>query len=110
MAEVPTRVVGVVDRAVGGDGEAARARAVWQRVLADLERLRVDARKLVGSELAEVRNPASTDGNAVRDGMIGRRLSQLDVAGGRIEPPDEIRALDREPENPVRIEDRRVRI
>src|SRR5262249_13068341 len=101
----------VPDGVVGRDREAAWPRGgIGQWVLRDLHGCRIDAADLVDAELVEERNPFRVDQYAVRPRARGGWLHELDLAALRIEAPDEVDLLNREPGDAVAAERERVRI
>jgi hypothetical protein len=80
----------------------------WQRVLANCHRVRVDAPQRVRAKLAKERHPVLSDENAVWDGVRGRDLLQFHFACCRIQPPDVVRLLVREPQSAFVVEYGRV--
>ena len=73
MSQIPARVIGVIDRAVGRKSDPPRARVRrWQRVLADFHFARIDAGQLVGTEFTKEWQVVLRDHNAVEDGVWRR--------------------------------------
>src|SRR6185369_13117736 len=72
--------------------------------------LRVYAGDSVGTELAEEGDAAGIDRYAVRLGIGCRRAFQDDLSGRGVQPAYEIGLLHGEPECPLSIEYRRMRI
>ena len=97
-AQKTSRVIAVIDAAVGRERQPAWAGAVRQRVLADGHRLGVDRRELVRAELAEDRRPLRGDDHAVRLRVARRDLAQLHLAAPWVEPSDGVCLLHREPD------------
>ena len=74
-AQRATREVGVPDHVVGCDGQPARARiGVRQRILRDLHRARMDAPDAVATEVHVPRHALRVEADAVRVGVVARRL------------------------------------
>ena len=78
--------------------------------MGDIPRLWIDGADLVRSELTEHWVIAFGDHDSVRDRVRRWHAFQIHVAGPRIESSDEIRLLVGEPQDPVAVEHRRMRI
>src|SRR5256885_7913734 len=90
-AEKAAREVGVVDRAVGRGREPAWARiAVGKDELANGQARRIEPAELVRPEFAEVERPVVCARDPVRLGVGRRNVDERDLAGRRIELPDEV--------------------
>src|SRR5207248_8072926 len=87
--QVTAREVGVPDDVVARDRDAPWARAgIRQRILANLQRLRVDHSDLVHAKLNEEHHALRIDRHAVGPRFRRGWRKQLDLAALRIEPPD----------------------
>ncbi len=108
--QVSALVVGVVDHVVRRDGEPARSRTSGERVLAELHRRGVETRKLVRTELAEVRHAFGIHRDPVRQRVRRGYVFQDDQAGLRIKPPHVVSTLHGEPQHSFLIENRSMRV
>src|SRR5216683_2871565 len=108
--QIPTVVIRKINLVLGIDRHPPRPRALRQLVLRDLHRLRIDLRHLVRPEFAEERHALAVDRNSIRKRPLPLHLLQLDLAALRVQPPYHVPHLHREPQNPPRIEHRRMRI
>ena len=113
MAEEPARIICVIDGVVLRNCNAPRARCfVGQRILGDLQRLRVDTADVRSVELVEEGHVFRVHHDAVGPRVGGRRRHELDraVRGLGIKGADEIPRLNGEVHEPGAVECHRVRI
>src|SRR5690242_2642439 len=91
------------------DGDSPRPSGlVWQYVLVNLHRPWIDARDLVAAEFHEIRYARGAHDHSIGSRPRRRRRHDLDVTSLRIESANHVRALHREPERPLLVEDRRM--
>src|SRR5271156_811711 len=107
--EIAARVISIPDRAIASDCNAPRsATRVRQWVFVNLHRFWVNARKLVSTELCEIRNTVRVHGDPVGQRVRRRHVHELYVTSFRHKPTNHVCALHREPKNSRLIEHRSV--
>src|SRR6185503_19742959 len=106
----PARKVGIPDDVVRGDRQPAGTRiGAWQGILLDLHRLRIDAADAGTSKVDVPRDAQRVEPDAVRVGVVARRLFDHHLAARDVDPADVSRLQREEDVAGAFVENRRVR-
>ncbi len=110
-ADIASRIIRIPNEIVAGHRDPPRPRLrIRQDKFRDLHCFGIDTPDLVRAEFGEEWRALGIHHQAIGKRICGRRRYKLDLARRRSETPDHISADDGEPQRPLLIEDRRVRV